>query len=643
MDHAHGKKVHLKIRNLLLILLAAGIFAGGYIYYVMVFRGVYEPETEACVTSTQPVLYEEQKQLSILKRYDEMYAAMSSRAAEEDHTLIPIPGLASTRTLASNKSSEITTCTSMTPQGICVTEEYILISAYCHTGSHNSVVLVLDKETGSFLKEIVLKGKNHVGGLAFDTRHRMVWVSTSHKGRAAASAFSLKNLKTYNLDEKAAPIDYTHDYDLFTLEKDSFMTFSEGYLYIGHFSKDENSVVQKFKIGVNGGLQTADGAALGVDKDIAIPEDIKSIPKQIQGFAVYKDKAILTQSYGIKNSSLFVHNYSDVMYQTGTRYTINKVVMPQKLEQIYIDGKDLYVLFESAAYAYRAQPFAKVDRICKLDLSEIIKADIKDIRSEKDAIPDTGIGIWRTRALTRETARVQAEYLTEELKIVKENGPMGKIQDLAAGTVISEARLAVEDIDSLFYAEPISDEIFARMYGKSYKEYSTITREELRYVRVLHIGFDGKTYIGELVVNEKIAEDTVEIFRELYKIAYPIEKIRLIDDYDADDGTSMADNNASAFNFRYISYTTDLSNHAKGLAIDINPLYNPYVKMVDGWLSIEPANGADYVNREQDFPYKIDHEDPCYQIFTAHGFSWGGDWENRKDYQHFEYVETEQE
>lgn len=643
MDHAHGKKVHLKIRNLLLILLAAGIFAGGYIYYVMVFRGVYEPETEACVTSTQPVLYEEQKQLSILKRYDEMYAAMSSRAAEEDHTLIPIPGLASTRTLDSNKSSEITTCTSMTPQGICVTEEYILISAYCHTGSHNSVVLVLDKETGSFLKEIVLKGKNHVGGLAFDTRHRMVWVSTSHKGRAAASAFSLKNLKTYNLDEKAAPIDYTHDYDLFTLEKDSFMTFSEGYLYIGHFSKDENSVVQKFKIGVNGGLQTADGAALGVDKDIAIPEDIKSIPKQIQGFAVYKDKAILTQSYGIKNSSLFVHNYSDVMYQTGTRYTINKVVMPQKLEQIYIDGKDLYVLFESAAYAYRAQPFAKVDRICKLDLSEIIKADIKDIRSEKDAIPDTGIGIWRTRALTRETARVQAEYLTEELKIVKENGPMGKIQDLAAGTVISEARLAVEDIDSLFYAEPISDEIFARMYGKSYKEYSTITREELRYVRVLHIGFDGKTYIGELVVNEKIAEDTVEIFRELYKIAYPIEKIRLIDDYDADDGTSMADNNASAFNFRYISYTTDLSNHAKGLAIDINPLYNPYVKMVDGWLSIEPANGADYVNREQDFPYKIDHEDPCYQIFTAHGFSWGGDWENRKDYQHFEYVETEQE
>lgn len=643
MNHAHGKKVHLKIRNLLLILLAAGIFAGGYIYYVMVFRGVYEPETEACVTSTQPVLYEEQKQLSILKRYDEMYAAMSSRAAEEDHTLIPIPGLASTRTLASNKSSEITTCTSMTPQGICVTEEYILISAYCHTGSHNSVVLVLDKETGSFLKEIVLKGKNHVGGLAFDTRHRMVWVSTSHKGRAAASAFSLKNLKTYNLDEKAAPIDYTHDYDLFTLEKDSFMTFSEGYLYIGHFSKDENSVVQKFKIGVNGGLQTADGAALGVDKDIAIPEDIKSIPKQIQGFAVYKDKAILTQSYGIKNSSLFVHNYSDVMYQTGTRYTINKVVMPQKLEQIYIDGKDLYVLFESAAYAYRAQPFAKVDRICKLDLSEIIKADIKDIRSEKDAIPDTGIGIWRTRALTRETARVQAEYLTEELKIVKENGPMGKIQDLAAGTVISEARLAVEDIDSLFYAEPISDEIFARMYGKSYKEYSTITREELRYVRVLHIGFDGKTYIGELVVNEKIAEDTVEIFRELYKIAYPIEKIRLIDDYDADDGTSMADNNASAFNFRYISYTTDLSNHAKGLAIDINPLYNPYVKMVDGWLSIEPANGADYVNREQDFSYKIDHEDPCYQIFTAHGFSWGGDWENRKDYQHFEYVESEQE
>lgn len=630
------RKVLLCILIPLMVLIAVGV----YIYYVMVFRGTYEPKTDARTTSTEAVLYDDiERQWSILSKYDEMYDAMLGSVAEENQGMIPIPGLDATRTLTSNDSQEITICTSMTPQGICVASDYLLVSAYCHTGTHNSVIYVLDKATGTFLKEIVLKDKNHVGGLAFDTRHHMIWVSTSHDGRAAASAFSLKNLKSYDLDEMRAPIAYTHDYDLFTIKKDSFMTFSEGYLYIGHFSLNENSVVQKFKIGVNGGLKTENGASLGKDRDIAIPEDIKSIPKQIQGFAIYKDKAILTQSYGIKSSSLFVHNYSDLMYQTGKKYTINKVLMPQKLEQIYIDGNDLYVLFESAAYAYRAQPVPKVDRICKLDLGQIIKVDIKDIQSEKDAIEDTGMGIWKSRLLKQEVPRLQAKYLTEELRIIKENGPMGKIQELEAGTVISEARLAVEDIDSLFYAEPISDEIFDRMYGKSYKEYSTISREELRYVRVLHVGFDGATYIGELVVNEKIAEETVEIFRELYKISYPIEKIRLIDDYDADDGASMADNNASAFNFRFISYTTNLSNHARGLAIDINPLYNPYVKMVDDWLSIEPANGADYVDRDHDFPYKIAHDDPCYQIFTAHGFSWGGDWENRKDYQHFEYVE----
>ena len=631
------KLVYIFLPTILLGLL------GCYIYYVMVFRGTYEPATEKTVTSTEAILYDRSEQLSVLEHFDEMYAAMSGHIAEENQGLIVIPGLEATRTLSSNKCKTISMCTSMTPQGLCITDEYILVSAYCHTGTHNSVIYVIDMMTGDFIKEIVLKNKNHVGGLAFDTRHRMVWVSTSHKGRAAASAFSLKNLKSYDLDKMKEPIAYTHDYDLFTLEKDSFMTFYEGYLYIGHFSLKENSVVQKFKIGVNGGLQTENGATLGVDKDIAIPEEIKAIPKQIQGFAIYKDKAILTQSYGIKSSNLFVHNYSDIMYQTGTKYTINKVVMPQKLEQIYIDGDDLYVLFESAAFSYRAQPLPKVDRICKLDLGEIIKVDIRDIQSEKNAILDTGMNIWKSRLLSQENPRLQARYLREELKIIKENGPMGKIPELEAGTVISEARLAVEDIDSLFYAEPISDEVFARMYGKSYKEYSTISREELRYVRVLHIGFDGKTYIGELVVNEKIAEETVEIFRELYKISYPIEKIRLIDEYDGDDGASMSDNNASAFNFRFISYTTNLSNHAKGLAIDINPLYNPYVKMVDDWLSIEPANGADYVDREKDFPYKIDHDDPCYQIFTAHGFSWGGDWENRKDYQHFEYLEPEQE
>ena len=72
------------------------------------------------------------------------------------------------------------------------------------------------------------------------------------------------------------------------------------------------------------------------------------------------------------------------------------------------------------------------------------------------------------------------------------------------------------------------------------------------------------------------------------------------------------------------------------MAVDINTLYNPYIKEVDGKRILEPATAEKYIDRSKDFPYKIDKNDLCYKIFTEHGFEWGGDWENRKDYQHFE-------
>lgn len=187
-----------------------------------------------------------------------------------------------------------------------------------------------------------------------------------------------------------------------------------------------------------------------------------------------------------------------------------------------------------------------------------------------------------------------------------------------------------------FYIKPIPNDIFEKMQGKSYKENCTVLREELRYLHILHVGFDNNTHEGELIVNKRIAEDVLDIFKELYKAGYQIEKVRLIDEYNAQDELSMRDNNSSAFNFRYISYSTTLSKHAMGLAVDINTLYNPYIKQVDGRLNIEPANAVQYVDRNRQFPHKIDHDDLCYKLFTKYGFEWGGDWEDSKDYQHFE-------
>ena len=190
-----------------------------------------------------------------------------------------------------------------------------------------------------------------------------------------------------------------------------------------------------------------------------------------------------------------------------------------------------------------------------------------------------------------------------------------------------------------FTISPIPDDIFAKMQGKSFKDNCTVPREDLRYLKVLHVGFDGKTHTGELVVSRLIADDVLDIFKQLYEAGYEIEKIRLIDEYDADDEKSMSDNNSSAFNFRYISYSTKLSKHALGLAVDINTLYNPYVKKVDGRRNVEPANAEKYTDRSVDFLHKIDHDDLCYKLFVEHGFEWGGDWEHAKDYQHFEMTD----
>ena len=194
-----------------------------------------------------------------------------------------------------------------------------------------------------------------------------------------------------------------------------------------------------------------------------------------------------------------------------------------------------------------------------------------------------------------------------------------------------------DDLSTSFYAVPISDEIFARIKGKSYPDGCTLSLDELRYVHVLHYDFDGNITDGEIIVNASVAEDIVKIFRELFEIKYPIEKMTLIDAYDADDERSMEDNNTSAFNYRFIAESTTLSNHALGLAIDINPLYNPYVyTRKDGSIFLQPYNAGDYVDREKDNPYYIRRNDACYNIFIEHGFTWGGDWNTKKDYQHFE-------
>lgn len=192
-----------------------------------------------------------------------------------------------------------------------------------------------------------------------------------------------------------------------------------------------------------------------------------------------------------------------------------------------------------------------------------------------------------------------------------------------------------------FYYESLSDNIKSRITGISYPEDCSIPYEDLRYVSILHYDLSGTECTGELICHQTIAQDLVEIFYELYQADYPIEKIKLIDEYNGDDESSMQDNNSSCFNYRVVEGTTRLSKHALGMAVDINPLYNPYVTYPDGVMQVAPADAKAYADRTSDFPCKITQEDLAYQLFTAHGFTWGGSWKSVKDYQHFEKALTQ--
>lgn len=186
--------------------------------------------------------------------------------------------------------------------------------------------------------------------------------------------------------------------------------------------------------------------------------------------------------------------------------------------------------------------------------------------------------------------------------------------------------------DAVFVSEPIPFEIQERMKDVSLPQDAGIDISDLRYLTLPYYDFEGQVQQGEMVCNVKIAKDLIAVFRELFEKQYQFCSIRLIDDFGGSDEASMLANNTSCFNYRTKSGSSALSSHALGLAVDVNPMQNPFVKRG----KVYPETATDFVDRNLDFAHKIDTQDACYKSFKAHGFRWGGLWRSAKDYQHFE-------
>lgn len=217
------------------------------------------------------------------------------------------------------------------------------------------------------------------------------------------------------------------------------------------------------------------------------------------------------------------------------------------------------------------------------------------------------------------------------------------LDGVAAGTVVTEEELDTQNMGKYFQAFEIKETgaSYQRINGKSYRENPNVALSDLRYLKVLHYNFNHEQQVGEIIVNKAIAEDTLSIFKELYNAEYEIKSMHLVDDYwtgdpDTSDSASIDVNNTSAFNYRAATGSSKLSNHAYGRAIDINPQQNPYVSYGSGKARWSHENANDYIARDTGLDHVITHGDTAFKIFAAHGFIWGGDWNNPKDYQHFE-------
>ncbi len=187
-----------------------------------------------------------------------------------------------------------------------------------------------------------------------------------------------------------------------------------------------------------------------------------------------------------------------------------------------------------------------------------------------------------------------------------------------------------ENGEFVFTIDEVSDDVAER---STWRSRCPVGLEDLRYITLSHWGFDGGVHTGELIVHAEVAVDMVTVFRKLYDVRYPIEEMRVVG-FELTDSEPTGDQNiTTSFVCRSSTVGSHWSEHAFGLAIDINPFQNPYIK---GRLLI-PQLAEAYLDRERDAPGIITGTDQVVEAFDEIGWGWGGNWTSALDYMHFSH------
>ncbi len=215
--------------------------------------------------------------------------------------------------------------------------------------------------------------------------------------------------------------------------------------------------------------------------------------------------------------------------------------------------------------------------------------------------------------------------------------PDGFGRVLPTPAVLRDRHLPTTDVlpppsDGLFHtsAGPVTPAIRRRM-GETYRAGCPVAPSGLRYLTVVFRGFDGRAHTGELVVATRAAPKLARAFARLFALGFPLEQMRLPTTADLEAPPTGDGNDTAAFVCRAARGQTRFSAHAYGLAIDVNPFHNPYVK---GDLVL-PELASAYVDRGWHRTGMFLRGTAAVRAFTDEGFTWGGDFHSLKDYQHF--------
>ncbi|KRN21327.1 hypothetical protein [Lacticaseibacillus camelliae] len=339
----------------------------GWYAYGQRQRGLIDGTSTTAALTSQKQFYQQ-----FTKQYPALKPALDHDAKPDTYV---IPGLGQTKSLTTGVKGQVGISKTMDPQGLTVTPKYVVISAYSRDNQYDSVLYFLSKRSGRFVKQMVLPNASHVGGLAYDPVSKRLWVTTeTAQNTASLSAYDAKTWQQANFAHGHHASQFDQVVSLNRVKRASFLTYHNNALYVGFFDQSTQGSFVALPLTEQGMPDVANRRR--VELRGANHPGSYTTSKRLQGVTFYHGEILFSQSFGPNSSSIlaFDNDGQRTWLDFDGDDTLKTVKLPPYLEQIYADGEDLYVLFESGSARYRkAKLGLHADRVVKLDLGNLMK------------------------------------------------------------------------------------------------------------------------------------------------------------------------------------------------------------------------------------------------------------------------------